>query len=448
MSDLPDHPVAEPSPRALALAAKVRWGLVVLALGLAVLGVVLGAGWLSAPDAGGAYSCPMHPEIRADAPGTCPICQMDLVPLADVPAQGTAPASTKLACPRHPEIRSDVPGVCPLDGQTLLPTTVPGRGLVHIGDEAARRIGVVLVPAVSRSVTSSVRALGLVATDPARTAIAQSRFAGFVTRLSVTTPFTRVRRGQALASLTSTDLYRAEAELATARDTAVVLGEDGDRFITSAQARLDATGLSSREVARVAGGGAPRSDTQVIAPRAGTVLDIRVSVGEMVTPGMPLYVISDLSRLFVNADVPADEATSIRAGMRATVFAPGVAAPIEGVVELVEPVIDPSALVRRVRVIVEQADETLVPGARVEVVLLREPHDAILVPEDSVLVDGARHHVFVVRDDGLFEARVVVTGGRVDREIEILSGLRAGDRVASVAAFLIDAESQIRGTSP
>lgn len=448
MSEGSEHPVAAPSPRALALAAKVRWGLVVLALGLAVLGVVLGAGWFSAPDASSAYSCPMHPEIRTDAPGTCPICQMDLVPLAQVPAQSVGPANAKLACPLHPEVRSDLPGVCPLDGQALVPITVPGRGLVHIGDEAARRIGVVLVPAVSRTVPSSVRALGLVATDPARTAIAQSRFAGFVTRLSVTTPFTRVRRGQALASLTSSDLYRAEAEFATARATAGVVDSGRDPFLASAEARLDATGLSSREVARVAGGGAPRSDAQVTSPRTGTVLEIRVSVGEMVTPGMPLYVISDLSRLFVNADVPADEAASIQAGMRAHVFAPGTAVPIDGVVELVEPVIDPSALVRRVRVVVEQADETLVPGARVDVELLREPHDAILVPEDAVLVDGRQHHVFVARDDGLFEARRVVPGARVAREIEILSGLRAGERVASVAAFLIDAESQIRGTSP
>ena len=74
MSEVVDH-APEPSPRALALAARVRWALVVLALGLAVLGVVLGAGWFSSPDASGAYTCPMHPEIRARAPGTCPICQ-------------------------------------------------------------------------------------------------------------------------------------------------------------------------------------------------------------------------------------------------------------------------------------------------------------------------------------------------------------------------------------
>ena len=416
-------------------------------LGLAVLGVVLGAGWFLSPDASGAYTCPMHPEIRARAPGTCPICQMDLVPIADVPSPEAAPPSTKLVCPVHPEIRSDVPGVCPLDGRTLVPLGVPGRGLVHISEDAARRIGVVLVPAASRTVTSSVRGLGLVATDPARTGVAQSRFAGFITRLAVTTPFTRVRRGQPLASITSPDLYRAEAELATARATAGVLGTEGDTLLASAETRLGATGLSSAEVARVAGGGAPRAETSVSAPRAGTVLEVRVSVGEMVTPGMPLYVIADLSRLFVNVDVSAEEAASVRAGMHARVSVPGVAEPIDGIVELVEPVVDPAALVRRVRVVVEQTDETLAPGARVDVEIAREPRDAIVVPADAVLVDGASHHVFVARPDGLFEARVVVTGVRLDREIEIISGLRDGERVASVAAFLIDAESQIRGTS-
>jgi Cu(I)/Ag(I) efflux system membrane fusion protein len=432
-----------PSPRALMLAARFRWALVLGALALAVLGIALGTGVFSHGEHTATYTCPMHPEVRANAPGSCPICQMDLVPMSDAPA----PQATreKLVCPVHPEIRSDVPGICPLDGRTLEPMGVRGRGRVHLGADASRRIGVVLAPVETRRIESEIDALGLVTTDPSRTVIAQSRFSGFVTRLPVATPFVRVRRGQALAMITSSELFRAEAELATARATAGVVGVDGDPLLASARTRLGATGISSAEVARVAEGGAPRAETSVSAPRAGTVLEVRVSLGEMVTPGMPLFVIADLSRLFVNVDVSLEDAATLSAGVQARIRVPGREAPIEGVVELVEPIVDAAALVRRVRVVVEQADATLAPGARVEVTLARAPRDALVVPRDAVLEDGAQQHVFVAGADGMLEPRVVVTGTRSGDVIEIISGLREGERVASVAAFLIDAESQIRG---
>lgn len=453
MSDVSDpvpeaHVPAEhaPSERALRLAARVRWALVVLAFGLAVLGIVLGTGALTNHSEAGVYTCPMHPEIRAAAPGTCPICQMDLVQ-----ADTTAPPQAtreKLACPVHPEIRSDVPGVCPLDGRTLVPAGARNRGSVHMSTEAASRIGLVLVRAETRSLSGELRALGLVELDPARTAIAQSRFPGFVTRLPVATPFVPVRRGQVLASITSAELFRAEAELATARATAGLAGTEGDPLIASARDRLAASGLSSGEVARVASGGAPRGETAITAPRGGTVLEVRVRVGEMVSPGMPLYVIADLSRLFVNVDVPLDDAASLTPGMRASIEAPGRDTPVEGTLDLVEPMIDPAALVRRARIVVEAADGAIAPGARVNVTLRRAPRDAVVVPRDAVLLDGEREHVFVAREDGMLEPRVVVTGEREGDVVEIVAGLAAGERVASVAAFLVDAESQIRGVLP
>lgn len=441
------HPEA-PSPRALAIASKVRWALVVLALGLAVLGALLGAGVFGRHASHATFTCPMHPEIRASAPGACPICQMDLVPLTDAPA-AEATARPKLVCPVHPEIRSDVPGVCPLDGRALAPSTPRDRGVVHLGEDAVRRIGVVNARAERRSLAHAVRGLGLVATDPARTAIAQSRFAGFVTRLPVATPFARVRRGQTLASITSADLYRAEAELAVARATSSALGHDaagqGDALLEAARARLGATGLGRGEIDRVAGGGTPSGQTAVTAPRAGVVLEVRVSLGEMVTPGMPLHVIADLSRLFVNVELSVDDAATVPVGAEATVTAPGAAAPITGTVALVEPVADPASLVRRVRVVVENGDLALTPGMRVDVTIARPAREAILVPRDAVLLDGDREHVFVARPGGRYEPRVVTTGLRDGDHVEIVSGLAEGEEVASVAAFLIDAESQIRG---
>jgi len=441
---------APPSPLAQRRAAIVRWVLIGGFAALAVTGFVVGFDLLGSgatSEQGQVWYCPMHPQIRADRPGQCPICGMDLV-LDDHGGTPTAAAPVKLFCPRHPLIRSDIPGLCPLDGEPLVPMRVEGRATVGISPDRVRQIGVVSVLVERRAVERSIEAPAQVAVDESRVAVVDTRLPGWITALRVRDAGQVVRRGQPLATLTSTDLYAAESQLVAARQTAAVLGVRGAGLVEQERARLLALGVPAAEINRVANGGEAATKLGLRAPRAGTVVVLGVSEGAFVAPGTVLFTIADLSRAWVLADLAEHDAAAVRPGDEARVEAPlAPGRTFVGRVELLEPFVDPRTRTRRARIVIEDAAEALVPGAVATARFAGAGREVLVVPRDAVLTAERDQHVFVDLGEGRFEPRPVTTGEEREGWVEIRTGLAEGERVASAAAFLLDAESQLRANA-
>jgi RND family efflux transporter MFP subunit len=184
------------------------------------------------------------------------------------------------------------------------------------------------------------------------------------------------------------------------------------------------------------------------APGSGYITARNAFPSQRVSPETELYAIADLSRVWIMADVFETDLSNIRTGQNAIVVVPhegGRAFPAK--VNYIQPQIDPSSRTLKVRLEAPNPDLKLKPDMFVNVEFRIALPEHVTVPADAVLNTGLRKTVFVDRGKGILERRDVQTGDRLGDRIQVVSGLRAGERVVTSGAFLIDSEAQLKGAA-
>ena len=179
-------------------------------------------------------------------------------------------------------------------------------------------------------------------------------------------------------------------------------------------------------------------------PATGFVTARNAFPGQRVTPETALYDITDLSRVWVMADVFEADAPQIRPGQSATVTLPGASATLSARVDYLQPEIDPATRTLKARLAMANPGLKLKPEMFVGVEIPVGAARRLTVPAEAVLDSGAAKTVFLDRGNGYFEARAVETGLRLGDRVEITKGLQPGERIVTSAAFLLDSESQLR----
>ncbi|MFO0691557.1 MAG: efflux RND transporter periplasmic adaptor subunit [Myxococcota bacterium] len=187
------------------------------------------------------------------------------------------------------------------------------------------------------------------------------------------------------------------------------------------------------------------STLPIRAPITGFVVEKNVFQGAAFEAGERLYRLAPLARIWVEAEVYEPDQARVAVGLPARVLpahAPGRV--FEAPVALVSPGLDPDSRATRVRIELANPELALRPEQLVDVELALPGHDAVVVPQSAVLQAGTRSFVFRALGDGRFRPQAVETGRRVGEEVEIASGLDAGDEVVRSGTFLIAAESRLR----
>lgn len=217
------------------------------------------------------------------------------------------------------------------------------------------------------------------------------------------------------------DLILAESELAEAR-----------LALTAARARLD-----SLQIAR----GKDATAYWVLATRSGTVVQLEATPGSQVGPerSAPVAVVADLSEVLAVADVAPSDAVQLEVGGAARVFPLGAAGrSVVGQIEVISAVVDPERQTVPVRVRLDNGERLLRPNAYVDLAFSAAgARTALLLPALAVVRDGANAVVFVQTEDGSFVRRPVVVGRRSRDEVEVLSGVAAGEQVVVHNALLL-----------
>lgn len=461
-----------------------RWVLVVLSA------LVAGFAWWSFRASGGAegvvtsqakYQCPMHPGIVSATPGQCPICGMDLVPIAKERSETPVPAATVTApyvledagaatigdggaarffCTMHPQIRSHDPGTCPICNMKLEP--IPSASSLHdvapvtLTEGRMQSIGVRFATATEEDTGGSLRLTASVAPPEQGVAEVHVRTPGFVERISVRETGVKVGAGQELLALYSPEIFQAETELLAARAIGGAgfpsLGDadaGADRVSSAARMRLELLGMAPRAIDEVVRTGKPMRAVSISAPASGFVTKKNVVLGSYVTPETTLYEIVDLSKVYVVADVFSQSEADVKVGTKARFVVAGRPELTEsGAIDLVYPRANPEARTTRVRMSLSNAGMRFVPGQPGTLEVDTPPRRGVFVPRDAVVDTGATRYVFVDAGGGTLVPRALQVSGDPGRaegdEIEITSGVAAGERVVSGATFLVDSESRLR----
>jgi multidrug efflux pump subunit AcrA (membrane-fusion protein) len=416
------------------------------------------------------YHCPMHPTYVSDHPGDCPICNMKLVPVegSGGSVAGRGDEGVSYHCPMHPTYVSDHAGECPICHMALVPTekseanagdasasAAPPEGwsVVHATPQAVHLAGVQTVAAVHDTVSRTVRAVGVVRADETRVHQVNTRISGWVEELSVNFTGQFVRAGDSLLTVYSPELLASQEEYLNAlgaapafeRSSLPEVRKGARELLASARARLLLLGVPERLIRSIELSGMAEHRVVLEAPATGYVTGKEIFAGAQIEPGMLLFTIADLSRVWIEADVYEFEASAIRRGAQTVItlpYDPGFRRAAS--ITYVAPTLDPATRTLRVRVELTNADMALRPEMFANVEIRAESGAGVVIPDDAILDSGTRRIVFVETDAGTFEPREITPGVRSDGRAQVLAGVDVGDRVVVRANFLLDSESRLR----
>lgn len=323
---------------------------------------------------------------------------------------------------------------------------------VRLDGESARRIGVTYATATLRPFRREVRTVGSVTYDETRLVSFNPKIEGWVERLHVDFTGAPVRSGQPLMEVYSPMLLSAQEELILARRLADDTRAGGSgRAMESAAEMLEAArrrllywGVSAEEIARVERSGVPTRTLTLRSPAGGVVVEKAVVEGSRIMPGMDLFRIADLSRVWIDGEVFEKDLSLVRVGQHAAVrFEAYPGEQFDAVVSYIYPSVSLESRTGKIRLELANPGLRLKPGMYAQVVLHSGgERQGLLIPRSAVHNTGTRSLVFVRHGDTLMPHEVT-TGLIAGNEIEILAGIEPGMQVVSSANFLIDAESNM-----
>jgi len=228
----------------------------------------------------------------------------------------------------------------------------------------------------------------------------------------------------------------------------MLASDDKSSLQSAGKKKLLLLGLTERQVDELGKSKAAGSTLTYYSPFGGTVLAKNVQEGMYINEGTIMFETADLNTLWNIAEVYESDISSIVLGGRVRLNVasyPGET--FDGKVSFIYPVINPQTRTVKVRSVVANVKYKLKPNMYGETYFTARAKTGIVVPADAVLMTGKRNLVFVEKSPGHFEVREVKLGSKLDGKYEILSGLSAGEEIAASGGYLIDSESQLRGSN-
>jgi len=368
------------------------------------------------------YTCAMHPFIIKDKPGSCPICGMTLIKKVEG-AQASAKEMEML-------------------------------GHVSLSPTQMVMANVASVEAKVMPLNKEINAVGIVQYDQARQAKVTAWVAGRIDRLFVNTVGSYVSKGKPVAEVYSPDLVSAQQEYLLALKSKEQLknspiqsiAQGGEGLVASARQRLILLGVKDEQIAGLEKSGQPNIRLSIYTPLSGIVIEKIALEGQYVNMGDPLFNIADLSSVWVEVEVYENEFSFIKIGQAVDIVSqsyPGKT--FRGRVAFIYPFLDPKTRTVKVRVEIPNPGLKLKPDMFVNASVKVPLGSSIVVPVTAVMDTGNRQVVWVEMQPGMFEPRDVKVGARAGDNMQILSGLKAGEKVASSGGYLIDSEAQLKG---
>ncbi|MHB8788288.1 MAG: efflux RND transporter periplasmic adaptor subunit [Desulfobulbaceae bacterium] len=371
------------------------------------------------------YTCSMHPFIIRDEPGLCPICGMELTP-----------------------IKPGASGAAQQTGEGE-----PGQ--IRIDSATAQNMGIRTVAVERRDMSRTIRTVGLVTYEEPGQYSVNSKIEGWIERLHINETGQMVKKGQPLVEIYSPDLVAAQQEYLLALETSARLAASpypeiaagASRLLDASRTRLKYWDINDQQIKELEQRGQVRKTLTLYSPYRGVVTAKPVVEGMRVMTGMELLQISDISKVWVNADIYEYELPWVKVGLSATVeisFAPDK--PLQGKITYIYPYVAGETRTVKARIELANPGLELKPDMYANVSIeTGTVAGALALPGNAVLSSGKGKTVFVALGEGRFEPRQVMTGVS-DEEgyVQILEGLAEGEQVVTSAQFMLDSESKLR----
>lgn len=319
-------------------------------------------------------------------------------------------------------------------------------GTVTIDPVVVQNIGVRTATVTQRTLARKIKALGHVEFNEKRLARLHPKTSGWIETMEIEETGTLVKQGTVLLSIYSPELVAAQQEYVVALRNAEQLNNAvSTSLLDSARERLALFDVPAHQIKALKKSRQPMRSIHIHSPFKGRIMNIGVRKGQYITPKNELYLIADLSRIWVYVDIYEDDLPWLKIGDSAKLqvrAAPGQT--FLGKISFIYPIQDRKTHTVRVRMAFDNPDLILKPGMFANIMLQVDPHhDAIVVPSAAIVRSGKREQVFIAMGQGRFEPREVVLGINADGYTQILQGVTVGEQVVVSSQFLIDSESKL-----
>jgi membrane fusion protein, copper/silver efflux system len=420
----------------------------------------------------------MSPQHHYDKPGKAPD-GMDLVPQYAEDKVSQSAGATSATAPSgerkivywydamSPQHHYNKPGKAP-DGMDLVPqyaedsaspsggattAAVMPAGTVKIASDKQQLIGVRTGTVERESLVRTVRTTGQLTSDETKLAHIHVKVSGFIDKDYVDYVGQLVKKGQPLFTLYSPDLVATEEEYLIAKRGAKEMGssqfpdisQGSQSLLHSTRERLKLWDITDEQIKKLDETGEVTKTLTFYSPASGFVTERKVFPQTAVTPDMDLYSISDLSTIWLNADVYEYEVPFVKVGQTADMQLSYYAGKsYTGRITYIYPTVDPVSRTIKVRIEFPNPIFDLKPQMFAAVQLKIDYGKQIAVPQEAVMDSGEKQYVFVVHDGSVFEPRVIQMGAKLEGKVVVLSGLNAGETIVISGNFLIDSESRLK----
>lgn len=312
---------------------------------------------------------------------------------------------------------------------------------IEVPPEQQTRIGLQTTIIKMKSVFHTIRTVGTVTADERTEAHIHTKLSGWIETIYADYVGKEVKKNEPLFALYSPELITTQEEYIAASKHSGV----GSELARAALDRLQLWGVPQKEIDKLKKNKKYSRTVTFDSPVSGFVIKKNAIQGMYITPGMELYQIADLSKIWIMVTLYEYDVSVIKVGDSAEVQFPyDSKLNFKTDITYVDPEIEMETRTAKARLEVENKTQNFKPGMYVNIVLKKNLGAAITIPVDSLIDTGLRKIVFVKSGTSRFEPRAVTTGPRVENQFVILSGLKTGEEIVTSAHFFIDAESKLR----
>ena len=344
--------------------------------------------------------------------------------------------------PMVPGQRFDKPGKSPFMDMQLQPVYADevGDSGVKVSPQVQQNLGIRTAVVKKADISSSFDAVGTVQFDERLSVAVQTRTAGYLERLSVRAPMERVAKGQALGTVFAPEWLGPLNDI-------VALKRSGAsaELLSAALERTRAMSIPADLVRQAEEGGTPQARYTLLAPASGVVTELGVREGVAVSPGMTLFRIAGLEKVWAVAEVPEAQAVRLTRGQKVTAALQADSSQtFNGTMQEILPQVNAATRTLQARFEVDNKGGKLVPGMLLRLQVAGLTSSRLVVPSEAVIRTGTRAVAIVRKGDGSFEPREVKLGADLGEQLEVLQGLTEGDQVVASGQFLVDSEARLR----
>jgi len=360
------------------------------------------------------WTCSMHPQIKQEETGDCPICGMDLIPMSSMQNDAGSTNPNELM-------------------------------MTESATELANISTTVVKPEIPEK---EIFLQGKVQKDERNISFITARFGGRIEKLFVNFTGQEVKKGDKLATIYSPDLVTAQRELIEA----ATFKESRPALYNAAKSKLKLWDISDQQIAEIEKNGEPLVYFDVVSPISGTITMRHVALGDYVKEGTALFKVVDLSTVWIQFDAYESDLPWIKSGDMVEYTIPSLPGEkFKGKVAFIDPIIDAKTRIANVRVEQRNPGQKIKPEMFVSGILsssIAANEEQLLVPKSAVLWTGKRAVVYVKvpnRENPTFLYREITLGPEAGNKYVVADGLEEGAEIATNGVFKIDAAAQLQG---